>query len=210
MNRQKQKPPKIAEGLLKILANRRAQSAIIGDLEEEYFALSESRGKSHALLWYWKTIILSLPSFIKNNVSWSLTMFKNYLKITLRNLLRNKLSATINILGLAVGMACFILIALWVQDELSYDKFHNNKDELYLLTITHPNDIVDYNVPYALAPVLASEYAEILEYTRIYEMDTMTCSFKYQGQDGQQVKFYEDSVILVDPCFFSMFTLVFA
>lgn len=209
MNRQNQKPPKIAEGFLKILANRRAQSAIIGDLEEEYTALTESRGKSHALLWYWKTILQSLPSFIKDNVSWSLTMFNNYLKITLRNLLRNKLSASINILGLAVGMACFILIALWVQDELSYDKFHTNKDELYLLTITHTNDIVDYNVPYALAAVLASEYPEILEYTRIYELDTMTCSFKYLGQDGQQIKFYEDSVILVDPCFFSMFTFPF-
>lgn len=209
MNRQKQRPPKIAEGLLKLLANRRAQSAIIGDLEEEYTALSESRGKTYALLWYWKTIILSLPSFIRNNVHWSLTMFKNYFKITLRNLLRNKLSSTINILGLAVGMACFILIALWVQDELSYDKFHTNKDELYLLTITHPNDSVDYNVPYALAPVLASEYSEILEYTRIYELDTMTCSFKYQRQNGQQVKFYEDNFILVDPCFFSMFTFPF-
>ena len=209
MNKQKQRPPKIAEGLLKLLANRRAQSAIIGDLEEEYTALTESRGKTYALLWYWKAIILSFPSFIKNNVSWSLTMFINYLKITLRNLLRNKLSSTINILGLAVGMACFILIALWVQDELSYDKFHIDKDELYLLTITHPNDIVDYNVPYALAPVLASEYPEILEYTRIYELDTMTCSFKYQRQNGQLVKFYEDNFILVDPCFFSMFTFPF-
>ena len=136
-------------------------------------------------------------------------MFINYLKITLRNFFRNKLSSTINILGLAVGMACFILIALWVQDELSYDKFHIDKDELYLLTITHPNDIVDYNVPYALAPVLASEYPEILEYTRIYELDTMTCSFKYQRQNGQLVKFYEDNFILVDPCFFSMFTFPF-
>ena len=206
MNKQKQRPPKIAEGLLKLLANRRAQSAIIGDLEEEYTALTESRGKTYALLWYWKAIILSFPSFIKNNVSWSLTMFINYLKITLRNLLRNKLSSTINILGLAVGMACFILIALWVQDELSYDKFHTNKEDLYLLTITHPNDIVDYNVPYALAPALASEYREILEYTRIYKLDTMTCSFKYQRKNGQQIKFYEDNFILVDPCFFSMFT----
>jgi putative ABC transport system permease protein len=206
MNKPKSRPPKIAEGLLKLLANRRTQSAIIGDLEEEYTSLFKNRGKTHALLWYWKTIIISIPSFIKNMLYWSATMFKNYLKIAVRNVLRNKLAATINILGLAVGMACFILIALWVQDELSYDKFHTNKDELYLLTITHTNDIVDYNVPYALAPALASEYTEILEYTRIYELDTMTCSFKYQRQNGQQVKFYEDNFILVDPCFFSMFT----
>ncbi len=209
MNKEKHKPPKIAERLVKILANRKSQSAIIGDLEEEYTALSMSRGKAHALLWYWKTIILSLPSFIKDHVCWSLTMLKNYLKVTLRNLLRNKPAATINILGLAIGMACFILIALWVQDELGYDKFHNNRDDLFLLTITHPNDIVDYNVPYALAPVLASEYPEILEYTRIYELDMTTCSFKHQRENGQQVKFYEDRVILVDPCFFSMFTFPF-
>jgi putative ABC transport system permease protein len=118
MQKNKHRPPKIGEGLLRLLANRRAQSAIIGDMEEVYTAISESRGKIHALLWYWKTIILSLPSFIKNNVCWSVTMLKNYLKITLRNLLRNKLAATINVLGLAVGMACFILIALWVQVEL--------------------------------------------------------------------------------------------
>lgn len=209
MDKQRPRPLKIAEGILKILANRRAQSAIIGDLEEEFHALSESRGATHALIWYWKYILLSLPSFIKSHLAWSATMLKNYLKITLRNLLRNKLAAAINILGLAVGMACFILIALWVQEELSYDKFHANKDALYLLTITHPNDIVDYNVPYALAPVLASEYPEILEYTRLYELSYMNCSFKYQRQDGQQVKFYEDHVVLVDPCFFSMFTFPF-
>ncbi len=209
MNRDKQRPPKIAEWLLGLLANRRAQSSIIGDLEEEYTALSMNRGKTHALLWYWKTIILSIPSFIKDHICWSVTMLKNYLKITLRNLVRNKLAATINILGLAVGMACFILIALWVQDETSYDKFHTNKDNLFLLTITHPNDIVDYNVPYALAPILASEYPEIIAYTRLYELDMVTCSFKYQRKNGQQVKFYEDRIYLVDPCFFSMFTFPF-
>ena len=209
MKENKHSPPKIGEALLRLLANRRAQSAIIGDIVEVYTTLSESRGHIPALLWYWKTIVLSLPSFIKNNVYWSATMLNNYLKITLRNLLRNKLAATINVLGLAVGMACFILIALWVQDELSYDKFHTNKDDLYLLTITHPNDVVDYNVPYALAHILASEYPEIVDYTRIYELDLMTCSFKYHRENGQQVKFYEDKGILVDPCFFSMFTFPF-
>jgi len=209
MKENKHSPPKIGEALLRLLANRRAQSAIIGDIVEVYTSLSESRGHIPALLWYWKTIVLSLPSFIKNNVYWSATMLNNYLKITLRNLLRNKLAATINVLGLAVGMACFILIALWVQDELSYDKFHTNKDDLYLLTITHPNDVVDYNVPYALAHILASEYPEIVDYTRIYELDLMTCSFKYHRENGQQVKFYEDKGILVDPCFFSMFTFPF-
>ncbi|MFC2169617.1 ABC transporter permease [Acidobacteriota bacterium] len=137
-------------------------------------------------------------------------MFISYLKIAFRNILRNKLSTTINIVGLAVGMSCFILISLWIQDELSFDKFHANKDELYLVTITHPNDVVDPNVPYALAPVLASEFPEIIDYSRIYEVGAlMMCSFKYQRENGQQAMFYEYKVSLADSSFFSMFSFPF-
>ena len=55
-------------------------------------------------------------------------MFRNYLKVALRNIRRNKLFSGINILGLAVGMACSIFILLWVQHERSYDKIHKNGD----------------------------------------------------------------------------------
>jgi putative ABC transport system permease protein len=58
-------------------------------------------------------------------------MFKNYLKITWRNLLKNKSFTSINIAGLAVGMASAALILFWVQNEVSYDQFHQNKDRLY-------------------------------------------------------------------------------
>jgi ABC-type antimicrobial peptide transport system permease subunit len=58
-------------------------------------------------------------------------MIKNYLKIAWRNLWRNKFFSAINILGLALGMACSVLILLWVQNELSIDSFHANKDRLY-------------------------------------------------------------------------------
>lgn len=137
-------------------------------------------------------------------------MLKNYFKIAFRNIMRNKLFATINTLGLAVGMACFILITLWIQDELSFDKFHVKKNDLYLLTIIHPDDVRDPNVPYALAPRLADEFPEIIHYTRIYELGNQrTCSFKYQPEEGLPVKFYENSVNLVDSSFFSMFSFRF-
>jgi putative ABC transport system permease protein len=58
-------------------------------------------------------------------------MLKNYLKIAFRNLLRNKGFSTINIAGLAIGMAAAILILLWIQNEVSYDDFHENKDKIY-------------------------------------------------------------------------------
>src|SRR4030095_14754164 len=59
------------------------------------------------------------------------TMFKNYLKIAWRNLWRNKSFSAINILGLTIGITCTILILLWVQDELNYDKFQANYDGIY-------------------------------------------------------------------------------
>ncbi|HEY9256901.1 ABC transporter permease [Chitinophaga sp.] len=58
-------------------------------------------------------------------------MIRNFFKVTYRNLLRNKGFSAINITGLAIGMAAAILILLWIQDELSYDEFHENKDRIY-------------------------------------------------------------------------------
>ncbi len=58
-------------------------------------------------------------------------MLKNYLKVALRNLLKHRLYSLINIGGLALGLACAILIFLWVRDEIGYDRFHANADVLY-------------------------------------------------------------------------------
>src|SRR5215475_9920687 len=58
-------------------------------------------------------------------------MIKNYFKIAFRNMMRYKVFSLINILGLALGMACSILILLWVQDERGIDNFHENKNRLY-------------------------------------------------------------------------------
>ena len=61
-------------------------------------------------------------------------MIKNYLKIAFRNIIRHKAFSLINIAGLAIGMACGIFILLWVQNELSYDRFHKNADNIYRIT----------------------------------------------------------------------------
>jgi len=63
-------------------------------------------------------------------------MFRNYLTIALRNIVRHKLYSVINITGLAVGLACVILIALFVRDELSYDRWIPGSDRLYRVEMT--------------------------------------------------------------------------
>src|SRR5580692_2425304 len=63
-------------------------------------------------------------------------MFRNYLLVAWRNILRNKTLALINISGLSIGLASCMLIFLYTKDELSFDRFHKKKDQLYLLTCT--------------------------------------------------------------------------
>ena len=60
-------------------------------------------------------------------------MIKNFFKIAFRNLFRNKGFSTINILGLAIGMASAILILLWIQNEMSHDRFYKKSDRIYTL-----------------------------------------------------------------------------
>ena len=196
--------------LLKIIASAKDYDYAIGDLEETYEDIAQNEGSRKANRWFWREVCKSFPGFVKNGLYRRSAMIRNYFKIAFRNIIRNKVFALINILGLAVGMACFILITLWIRDEMSYDKFHTNKDNLYLLTIIHPNDVVDPNVPYALAPRLADEFPEFAQFTRIYEYGLLaTCTFKYRPENGNPVMFYEDNVNLVDPSFFSMFSFPF-
>ena len=83
-------------------------------------------------------------------------MIKNYLTVAWRNLARNKFFSAINILGLALGMTCSILIFLWVQNELNIDSFHTNKDKLF---IVYERQFYDHKVhgQYATPGILADE-----------------------------------------------------
>ncbi|MEO6731421.1 MAG: ABC transporter permease [Ferruginibacter sp.] len=93
-------------------------------------------------------------------------MIKNYLKIAFRNLLRHKLFSGLNIFGLATGMACSILIFIWVQDELSFDKFNHSADHIFRLTVKS-SDVNAAVVPPALAYVMKTQVAAVKNATRI-------------------------------------------
>jgi len=132
-------------------------------------------------------------------------MLKNYLKIALRNLLKHKSYTFINIAGLAVGMACAILILLWVQDELSFDNFHEKKNEIcqaYLKGTQKDNVQFQSTTSPAIASILKDEYPEIVETARL-------------GALGQIVLRYNEKILIeangsaADPSVFNIFTLPF-
>lgn len=98
-------------------------------------------------------------------------MFKNYLKVAFRNLWKNKMFSLINIVGLAIGLCCFLLIAVYVLDELSYDRFYKNSDRIYRINADIRFGGTELHMPQTsdmMGASLKKDYPEVEEYTRIY------------------------------------------
>ncbi len=116
-------------------------------------------------------------------------MLQNYLKIALRNLLRHKAFSFINILGLALGMTCSILIMLWVQDELSFDRFHKNGPHLYrIMSNLNWGEIqTGENTPQPLAEALRKEIPEITHTVNMTNWDASGL-FKAAGKTNKETK----------------------
>ena len=87
-NRKHSAPPKIAELILKKFSSGYTRSVIIGDLEEEYLYLMDKKGKRYADWWYVKQAFNNIPKSLSHKFYWGASMFRNYLKITLRNIIR--------------------------------------------------------------------------------------------------------------------------
>ncbi len=128
-------------------------------------------------------------------------MIGNYLKIAFRNLWRHKGYSALNIFGLAIGLTCALLILLWVQDELSYDQFHSQADNLYRVEQdqNYSGRLYHVNVmPWPAAPVWKDEIPEVLAATRLG-----WCGGQYYRYSDKS--FLEGDVQAVDPDFFTMF-----
>ena len=118
-------------------------------------------------------------------------MFRNYLKIAFRQLWRNRLYSLLNIGGLALGMACCLLIALHVYDEWSYDRFYPQATDVYRVTPRQPNTSV---TPGPLAPSLKTDFAEVVEAGRIGRWNGV---MRYGQQSfGESNLFFADNGLL--------------
>jgi putative ABC transport system permease protein len=139
-------------------------------------------------------------------------MIRNILKTIIRNLLRSKTYAIINILGLATGIASFILIMLYIEYEVSYDKFYADSERVYRITSqTDFGGVAERSTscPAPLAPALYNDYPEaIAAYTRIYNNWGDDYSFEYLRNiwPNQLVRTKESQCFFVDSSFFSVFS----
>ena len=130
-------------------------------------------------------------------------MFKNYIKVALRNLLRNKLFSAINIFGLALGLATCLVILLFVQHELSYDRFNKKADQIVRVVIRgvmQGGELKEANVMPPVAQTLKKDFPEVLDATRLKRTGRPRVTY------GDKT-FREDEMAFVDSNFFQVFTL---
>ncbi|MCP4724951.1 MAG: FtsX-like permease family protein [bacterium] len=187
------------------IADKIKHYSVLGDLEEMYMEIARKKGTFRALLWYWLQMIRSLPLFTKESISGSFTMFKNYYKIAVRNILKFRLFSFINISGLGIGIACCLLIFLWVFDEISYDNFHKNGDNIYGLVsrgkTAFSTEEIAY-VPGTLSSALRNTVPEIINSTRLSFYGRTLFTYKDITQ-------YETYICIADSSFFQMFSFPF-
>ena len=134
-------------------------------------------------------------------------MFKNYIKIAIRNLLKNKVYSLINILGLSIGLATSLLILLYVVNEWNYDQFHSKSEQLFRVvqTMESENNVEsDASTPFLLGPVLDAEFPDLINKSvRFYNLQETSHTFRNK-QKG--VSFTESNFYFVDSTFFNVFS----
>ena len=123
--------PRWVERLFRLFYTGDRLQEKLGDFEEYYQISTLNKGKFKKSLWCLFNVIRLLLSEFRLSFYWSFAMFKNYVTIASRSLKRHKIYSIVTISGLALGIAAFLLIAVWVLHELSFDRFHENASDIF-------------------------------------------------------------------------------
>jgi putative ABC transport system permease protein len=130
-------------------------------------------------------------------------LLRSYLKIALRRLRQQKTYSLINIVGMALGLACTLLIFIWVKDELGYDRFHTKADRVFRVVFSTSDDGSPSNAngSFGVGPALKKDFPEVLETVRVRKMERNPK--RYVGY--QDKKFYEPRFFFAESSLFTIF-----
>ncbi len=195
-------PPRLATALLRRRCSVRRLEEVEGDLEEVFSRDLAHRGRGWAQVVYWKEVLLFVLWQARRRESayeqvWGPIMLKNYVIVALRNLRRQKIYAGINIVGLALGIACCVLLLSLVRHERSYDQFHTKADRIYRVLVATQEQRPGYAMPAPPGPALDQAIPEIEHAVRFQSGSAVV---RYQD------KLFSETVLFADPAFLEMFT----
>ena len=198
MKEKPHKPSRWIEGILETLLFRGVDFGALVDYQEQFARIAERHTVLTAYLWYLLQIILAIIPFIHQSLIWSFIMIRNYMKVALRNLKKQKLYALVNLTGLAVGMAFFALFALSAAVKLHSDRFHENGERMYCVireTLSeNQKEVHSAFVPAPMLPVLRQTFPEIEDGVNVYPAGRVTVKYR-------DASFYETRFLFVDANF---------
>jgi putative ABC transport system permease protein len=191
--------------LLKLFIADEIFDEVHGDLTELYFERAEQKGQIKAQWFYLLDVLASVRNLrLRRKLKYynPTVMYKNYFKITFRNLIKYKGYSFINIFGLALGMASCMLILLFVNNELSFDAFHEKKANIYRLDeVQSFGAVSEQKVAlsmYPMGPNLLADYPEVVDFTRFWTLGRTLMKY------GDQTH-YTENLARVDTSFLKMF-----
>ena len=208
-----QTPPRLFLRFFRWYSHPKLADHIEGDLLEDYGVRLKTSGKRQAdIRFIIDVLLLFRPGIIKPTEGYqqlnTYGMYKSYFKIAWRNLWKHKSLSFINIFGLATGMACSLLIFLFVADELSYDRFNKDANRIYRVVKDFVNSdgshIPDATTPPALAPSMQREIPGIEHVTRVFPGWGISNLVSYEDKH-----IYSEKLFRADSSIFDVFTFSF-
>ena len=191
------RPPPVASWIIRRMFPDEGGCSVLGDMTETYHDLAEREGVFRARAWFRGQCAKAFPAYVIDEFLWGVTMFRNYLLVALRNLKKNGIYSVLNIAGLAIGIAAFVLITLYVRFELSFDRYHQDADRVYRV-IREGKAFT----PAALGGALKERIPEISAVARIIRSPKTLVS-----RDSRQ--FLEDDFYWAEPGTIRTFSLSF-
>ncbi len=202
------KIPALGEKLLEWVIPDNRKNLLIGDFEEDFIKNCEEKGKRKAKLLFWIQFFASAPLFIRQSFAFKLLLLSHAISISVRNLRRHLGYSLLNLFGLSVGIACFVMIILYVQDENSYDRFHEKSDRIYRVLDFRKVDgsgEESSSAPTPLGERMLVDYpGQIESVVRFFNFQAPTLALAYQGESTIR-QFNESRLYFVDQSFFNVF-----
>ncbi len=199
-------PPLLGVWLVQVLISEELVDDVLGDLEEIFQDRVKEKGLLRARAHYFLDAFLSARNYDlrrrkKVTQTNSGAMIKNYIKTTFRTLGKNRVYSTLNILGLALGLAACLFIVQYVSYEYSYDKFHSNYEDIYRVRyMVYRGGELDIDCAAAVprvGPFMKETMPEVVEFARAFPMETI---FEFNN-----TQYREKRVQIADPSFLKIF-----
>jgi putative ABC transport system permease protein len=184
-------PSGVIRRLLRFLLRHEDAEGRAAELDELFEEEKRVRGFRSARRAYRVQFVLSLPGLITNFISWEAAMLKNYLTIAWRNIVKNKGISLIHVAGLALGMACSLLISIWVDGQMSTDKSQPNKDRIFRL---EEGDWADLQTSYRK---VLETFPEIEKYVQFSSWEKPILRIGDRLFDSRDLVFADDTVFEV-------------